>query len=36
MHWCDEHGADGRPGQPVDFESALKRARAHHGDETKT
>jgi|GEM_PF-1729899 len=33
MHWCDACEASGHPARPVDFESALKRARAHYRDE---
>jgi hypothetical protein len=33
MHWCDACGATGRPAQVIDFEAALKRARAHYGNE---
>jgi hypothetical protein len=33
MHWCDACGANGRPARAVDFEAALKRARAHYINE---
>lgn len=34
MHWCDARAPSGRLTQFVDFESALKRARDHYGNET--
>ena len=33
MHWCDVQKASGCMPEPIDFESALERARDHYGEE---
>jgi hypothetical protein len=33
MHWCDSLKAKGFRVEPVEFESALRRARAHYAQE---
>ncbi len=35
MHWCDVHKANKGLTGWVDFESALRRARAHYGEELR-
>jgi hypothetical protein len=34
MHWCDVQKTNPRRIEPVDFESALERARNHYNEET--
>lgn len=36
MHWCEMQGDLHRRDHPVDFESALRRARCHHAEERLT
>jgi hypothetical protein len=33
MHWCDVQKTRARLEEPIEFESALKRARNHYGEE---
>jgi hypothetical protein len=35
MHWCDVQKAYDGLVEPVDFESTLKRARVHYGQERR-